>query len=121
MRRTFQWAILFFVLILQSACVMTNSLQEGITCFREQNYRLAFIRLKPEANKGHPDAMYAVGYMYYYGEGVIEDKRRAWIWIKRAAAKGQPEAVRAVQILKTDPGKIPQASPLDPLIFEEPR
>lgn len=121
MRFSFQLAILLFVLLFQSGCLVRNSLQEGIVCFREQNYRLAFIRLKPEANKGQPDAMYAVGYMYYYGQGVIEDKKRAWIWIRRAAAMGQPDAVRAVKILKSDPGYIPQASPLDPLIFEEPQ
>lgn len=75
------------------------SLRQGIESFRAQDYRRAFIRLKPEADKGHPDAQYAVGYMYYYGQGVVEDRREAWYWINKAASVRQPEALAAVQVL----------------------
>lgn len=82
------------------ACVSHNTaLEEGIKCFRAQDYRSAFIRLKPLAHSGSPDAQYAVGYMYYYGEGVTENRRKAMYWIKCAAKKGQTEAVQALKIL----------------------
>lgn len=74
-------------------------LKEGIINFRAQNYRSAFIYLKPEALKGNPDAEYAVGYMYYYGQGVTENRKKAWFWINKAAAAGHPEAVAAAKIL----------------------
>lgn len=76
------------------------NLREGITSFKIQNYRQAFILLKPEAEKGQPDAQYAVGYMYYYGQGVMEDRKQAWYWINCAAQKGQPDALEALRILE---------------------
>lgn len=75
------------------------NLREGIISFKAQDYRKAFIRLKPEAMKGQPDAQYAVGYMYYYGQGVVEDKEKAWFWINSAAHAGQIDAIEAVKIL----------------------
>jgi len=90
--------------ILLLACVGCTfsafNLEEGIRHFKEQDYRQAFIRLKPEAMKGQADAQYAVGYMYYYGQGVIEDRKQAWYWITRAAEAGQADAKIAVQMLK---------------------
>lgn len=76
------------------------NLRVGIQSFQVQNYRQAFIRLKPEAEKGQPDAEYAVGYMYYYGQGVVEDRKKAWYWINCAARAGQPDALEAIRILE---------------------
>jgi TPR repeat protein len=76
------------------------NLREGIKNFQIQNYRQAFIRLLPEAQKGQPDAEYAIGYMYYYGQGVIEDRKKAWYWINCAAKLGQKDAVQALSILE---------------------
>ncbi len=101
MRFAFRVTILIILLLIEVACTNQQAnLSEGIRCFREQNYRHAFVRLKPLANKGQPDAQYAVGYMYYYGEGVIEDRKKAYLWISRAASAGQPEALKAIKILK---------------------
>lgn len=97
-------AFIITMLLLTTACISrTSHLQEGIENFRFQNYRKAFIRLKPEAEKGQRDAQYAVGYMYYYGEGVVEDRDKAWFWIHMAARLGQPEAIQAVKILGPAP------------------
>ena len=95
----FRCVLLVFLLLLQSACVSGYNLREGINNFRAQNYRDAFIRLMPEAVKGQPDAQYAIGYMYYYGQGVVEDHEKAWQWISSAAKVGQPDAVAAMEIL----------------------
>lgn len=100
MRFTLKMILLFILIIAEVACASRANLIEGIACFRDQNYRRAFIRLKPEADKGQPDAQYAVGYMYYYGQGVVEDRERAWYWINCAAKAGQHEALVAVKILK---------------------
>lgn len=87
-----------------SGCVTSSmNLQEGIQSFRVQDYRQAFIKLKPEAEKGQCDAQYAVGYMYYYGQGVTEDRKKAWYWINTAANAGQAEAIAALHILTNAP------------------
>jgi TPR repeat protein len=91
------WLVICF---LCSSCYMRDlNLREGIHSFQVQDYRQAFVRLKPEAQKGQPDAQYAIGYMYYYGQGVIENRRQAWYWITKAAEAGQSDAQAAVRIL----------------------
>lgn len=85
---------------LMTACITSGfNLREGITSFKVQDYRRAFIRLMPEAERGNPDAQYAIGYMYYYGQGVIENREKAWFWINKAASKGQQDALVAITIL----------------------
>lgn len=98
MKYSLKIVILFVVISILGGCKTTN-LQEGIESFRVQDYRKAFIRLKPEAERGQPDAQYAVGYMYYYGQGVVEDRKQAWYWINQAASVRQKDALAAVQIL----------------------
>ena|SRR3990167_8512561 len=77
------------------------SLREGIHSFQVQDYRQAFIRLKPQAEKGQLEAQYAIGYMYYYGQGVVESREKACYWIRLAAKAGQPDAVVALKRIKT--------------------
>lgn len=92
--------ILICIFPLLVSCISnTLNLREGINSFRVEDYRRAFVRLKPLAIKGLPDAQYAVGYMYYYGKGVVEDRKKAWFWISAAANAGQPDAIVAAKML----------------------
>ena len=102
--RTIVFIVICFTSVL-SGCVVSSrlNLNEGIRSFQVQDYRQAFIRLKPEAERGQADAEYAVGYMYYYGQGVVEDRKKAWYWINCAAKAGQPDAITAVTILGQRP------------------
>ncbi|KTC88484.1 tetratricopeptide repeat protein [Legionella cincinnatiensis] len=101
MRRVLELLTVVVFVFTLGACVLSSAvnLREGIDSFRVEDYRKAFIRLKPEAEKGQPDAQYAVGYMYYYGKGVVEDRKKAWFWINAAANLGQPDAKEAIRIL----------------------
>ena len=94
-----RWLYLGLSILGFCGCVNYPNFYEDITYFKAHQYREAFIRLKPVAEKGVPDAQYAVGYMYYYGEGVVEDRTQAWYWITRAAHAGQPDALEAAAIL----------------------
>lgn len=82
-------------------CASTDStkLCEGKKAFAQERYRCAFETLMPLAAKGNADAEYAVGYMYFYGHGTIEDPDLANNWIRKAAAQGQPDAVRALEVM----------------------
>ena len=106
--RAFLFVILFG-LVTGCSTVHNYNLNEGIRSFRVQDYRHAFIRLKPEAERGQRDAQYAVGYMYYYGQGVIEDRKKACAWITKAAKAGQPEAIVALKKIK----QLPSSHPLE--------
>ena len=92
--------IILSLMGLLAGCVRDSNLREGIRNFQEQDYRQAFIRLKPVAEQGYPQAEYAVGYMYYYGQGVVEDRDAARYWITAAARAGQPDARTALSILE---------------------
>lgn len=87
-------------LVMQVACVRDFNYAQGIRDFHDQNYRSAFIHLLPQAINGRPEAQYAVGYMYYYGQGVTEDRVKAWNWITLAAKAGQADALEAMVILR---------------------
>lgn len=94
--------ILMSCIVLLSACgsYRHNELEVGIKYFKAGHYRQAYLRLKPEAEEGQRDAQYAVGYMYYYGQGVVEDRNQAHYWICKAAHAGQPEAIEALKRIK---------------------
>ncbi|MDP1603292.1 MAG: tetratricopeptide repeat protein [Legionella sp.] len=113
MRVIFRLVMLLPIVLSVTACISPLNLAEGISSFQAQDYRRAFIRLKPEAEKGHPDAQYAIGYMYYYGQGVVEDKEQAWKWINRAAHKGQPQAIAALKIIRFPPHVVDRQGLLD--------
>lgn len=89
---------------LLSACIQDVNLKEGIASFQIQDYRQAFVRLRPAAEHGSPEAQYAIGYMYYYGQGVIENRQKAWYWITAAAKNGNLDAQRAMKILEKNHG-----------------
>ena len=91
--------LVLFIPVLISCISSTVNLREGINSFRVEDYRKAFVRLKPLAIKGQRDAQYAVGYMYYYGKGVVEDRKKAHFWISSAANLGQPDAKVAIEML----------------------
>jgi len=88
------------ILLLNGCFSREYNIKHGIESFQVQDYRQAFVRLLPEAKAGQVDAQYAVGYMYYYGQGVIENRKKARYWIERAAANGQADALHAIQILR---------------------
>ena len=80
---------------------MTGQFQQGKSAFATGNYTQAFNNLLPVAKAGNPDAQYAVGYMYYYGKGVVENKQMASYWMGKAAAQGQPAANKALTAINT--------------------
>jgi TPR repeat protein len=60
-------------------------------------------QLEQAAQAGDPDAQYAMGYMYYEGKNLPEDKEAARNWIKRAAVQGQPQAMEAIRLIAPEP------------------
>ena len=84
--------------ILQSGCVSNiTRLNDGIAHFEAKEYRQAFIVLKPAATKGDSEAQYALGYMYFYGLGVIEDRKLATEYFKFAAKSGHQDAIEVLK------------------------
>ncbi|VAW94072.1 hypothetical protein MNBD_GAMMA20-1366 [hydrothermal vent metagenome] len=51
------------------------------------------------AERGHLQAQYVLGYMYYYGLGVPRNEKEAVRWITTAAARGHAKAKQALDLL----------------------
>ena len=64
-----------------------------------QKYDCSLSQIEAAAEAGDPDAQYALGYMYFYGIGTVQDTKAAQLWIRRAAVQGQPLAIKATNIL----------------------
>ncbi len=78
------------------------SVQNTPACQNNQflkRYGCSLDRVEQAAESDDPDAMYALGYMYYYGIGTVKDKDTAVVWIQRAAGMNQPLAIKAMKVI----------------------
>ena len=76
-------------------------LQQGQRDFKAGYYRQTLRELMPLAQAQNPKAQYTVGYLYYYGRGVAQDKEIGIIWIERAAKQHYAPAVKALKIIRS--------------------
>lgn len=96
------WAVIVLTQLLVACSAGSASysksaaLEQGKQSFKTGNYAAAYHELLPLAARGNPDAQYAIGYMYYYGKGVDQNKQLARHWLSRAASQGQPNAQAAL-------------------------
>ncbi|MCS4503444.1 hypothetical protein KBTX_02688 [wastewater metagenome] len=92
--------LLLLTLTTLAGCATTpaggSSMAEGREAWLAGDYRRALPPLYQAARAGNPRAQYALGYMYYYGQGVVADSGQAVQWIRRAARAGDPLAVEAL-------------------------
>lgn len=63
------------------------------------DYQRTLAIVLPRAEAGEPWAQYTLGYMYYYGRGIAQDRQTAKRWIESAAAKGYGPAQQAMRRL----------------------
>ncbi len=103
---------LFLVLFLISSCMasainaVTKSDNKNLLvsdlCTKNaflKRYHCSLEKVEEASEKNNADAQYALGYMYYYGVGTVQDKQTGELWIRRAAAQGQLIAQQALGIL----------------------
>jgi TPR repeat protein len=95
--------LLLFFLLLSSGC-RTNSYprtlyQEAEYDYQQGNYARAFDKLWILAQRNDPRALYAMGYLYYYGIGTQKDQDIARMLIRRSAAHNYPPAVTALKLI----------------------
>ena len=101
------WPLLIGVLLLLlQGCATTPALSpseatqnQAKAAYLVGDYQRTLAIIMPLADAGEPWAQYTLGYMYYYGHGVRQDRQTAKQWIQSAAAKGYPPALQAMQRL----------------------
>ncbi len=88
-----------------AACATTpppsNTMAQARAAWEQQDYEKALILMHAEAQRGNPQAQYALGYMYYNGQGTAVNIERAMHWINRAAEQGHRPALQALSQLAT--------------------
>lgn len=79
-----------------------SELAYGKQLFKDGYYKRAMHDLLPLACDGNAEAQYAVGYMYYYGEGVSQDTDVGAFWIHRSASQGFKPAQDALDMIEKE-------------------
>jgi TPR repeat protein len=64
-----------------------------------KNPKMAFKWIVKAAQKGDAEAQLLTGTLYYKGNGVAADKRKASYWFRQAAAQGDQRAIEAIMSL----------------------
>lgn len=87
----------------------SHVLAEAEDDYYAKHFAEAFRKSYHLAKTGDPRAEYAVGTMYFYGEGTVKDQDLARYWIRRAAYKHYPPAEHALYLLERP--NVPQIKP----------
>jgi len=74
-------------------------LRPAADAWRAGNYAKALPLLQNAASNGNARAQYALGYMYYHGQGVTRNMDTALAWIRKAADNGDKRAIEALGTL----------------------
>ena len=81
-----------------------TTFSEGIQAWSAKDYDLARSIFTENAEKGSPQAMTALGYMYSRGTGVNKDLKTGAHWYRMAIAAGEPYASYALyELMKAEP------------------
>ena len=85
---------LFFILVLCLVIAPSawGDYQDGRKAYNRGDYATALKELRPLAEQGHAGAQYFVGYMYYKGQGVVQNGAEAVKWLRKAAEQGDVKA-----------------------------
>lgn len=97
-----RWLVLLPVIGLSACSQNPQRMRMAELDFAREHYRLSFNHAEMPARAGNPDAQYALGYMYYYGKGVIENRKLARYWFHLAANQGHPDAQRALKLIDSN-------------------
>lgn len=87
---------LLLALSVTAAATASTPAERAREAMRAGNYAEAYCIWLPLANKGDPDAQFALGWMYHNGYGLAIDDHRAIDWWDRAAQANHTEAMMAL-------------------------
>jgi TPR repeat protein len=112
LKQKISWLLLItFCLITNTGCLkqMNNNftLMEAKKSYHEGDTSRAFHLAELLAMQNNPEAMYAVGYMHYYGIGAPFNQKLAIAWFKQSEERGNEAAKIALNRLAlADPNMV---------------
>ena len=88
-------ALAAFVIMIVSSVALAQEkgdFERGLEAYDGGDYETVIEFWLPLAEAGNPEAQTALGSLYLFGEGVVEDPRQAADWFRRAANQGDAVA-----------------------------
>lgn len=81
---------------------MSHETLDGFTLYGQQRYKEAYDALYESAAFGRDaEAQYYLGMMYFYGDGVEKDAKKAEEWWKKAMRNGSIDAANRLSEIST--------------------
>lgn len=100
MMRVLQFTIIIaFSLFITSCAMQTASYETAKLNYVHGDYARAFQQLWFPARQNDARALYAMGYMYYYGVGTDQDQDLGRSLIRRASDMKYPPAIVAMRLI----------------------
>ncbi|WP_105169094.1 TonB family protein [Pseudoalteromonas sp. T1lg23B] len=90
---------LIFSFLLGCSWLSRADLYDATLAYQEADYQSAFTQFNHLAQLGNADAMYNLGVMYLYGQGVEKSTADAFTWFSLAHDFGIPEALQTAQLV----------------------
>ncbi len=104
-----RFSVFLATLLALAACnLYALSYDDGLAAYKQGNYQLALESWKELADKGEPEAEYALGVLYANGQGVPKDDAIAFSWYVKAAEAGYADAQYNVAIAYYNGQGVPQ-------------
>ncbi|OHU88461.1 MULTISPECIES: TonB family protein [Pseudoalteromonas] len=90
---------LIFLLLCGCSWLGRADLYDATLAYQDANYQRAFTQFNHLAKLGNADAMYNLGVMYLYGQGVEKSVASAFAWFSLAHDFGVTEALQTAQLV----------------------
>jgi septal ring-binding cell division protein DamX len=92
----------------------------GKEAFLAREYIQAAKLFEPLALRGHSQAQYTLGYLYYYGLGISQNGELGKKWISSAAGKGNQLAIKALGLISKEQVSVKHEEKVEELEKTEP-
>lgn len=101
-------SFLFFSLSTPVYANLETDFQLGNEAYFKGDYKTAFDKWKPLAEKGYANVQHNLGLMYSMGQGVTQDDKEAVKWYRLSADQGQTFAQYNLGVLYGNGRGVPQ-------------
>ena len=88
MKRILTALVLLTGLFGAGGAVWAGDFDKGIKAWGRHDYATALKEWRSLAEQGNARAQFGLGFLYYYGKGVTQDKTEALKWYRKAAEGG---------------------------------
>ena len=100
--RVMKLNVLILTLLISTGWVNSAFADAADNAYKNENYSKAMGIWKLQADDGNAYAQYSIGYLYYYGKGVLKDKKKGLEWHEKAAFNGSVSAQRFMAVYYLD-------------------